>query len=136
VGGFEVFDHTSDVGVLARGRSLEETLEALCLGAFSIITDTSSVRAEKEWLVTASGRDLGEATIRMLNEALYLHETERVLFSSFSVRPSLGDGVVLELKCRGEPYDPGRHTLLKQLKAATYHDLSVENHEARVIFDV
>lgn len=136
MGGYEVLDHTSDVGVVARGGSIEETLSLLCLGAFSIAYDLEGVAVLEQWTVSADGRDLVEATIRILNEALFLHETERALFSSVSVRVTYGNAVSLEARLGGETFDPGRHRLLRQVKAATYHMASVKPREAMVILDV
>ena len=45
----------------------------------------------------------------------------------------------LEAEVVGEQFDPGRHVFKSELKAATYHDLAVDQIEAvwhvRVIFD-
>ncbi len=134
----EVFEHTSDLGVIARGDCLEESLAGLCEGVFSLVADVSRVRPEMEWVVRARGDDLQEAAVKLLNEALFLHETERALFSSFQVVVRLGTTreVEIEARLKGETYDPARHELLKQIKAATYHCVSVKPHEARMIFDV
>ncbi|NPV70012.1 MAG: archease [Firmicutes bacterium] len=138
--GLEVFEHTSDLGIIARGESLEETLARLLRGVFSIITDLSAVVPGRAWTISASGHDLEEATAGIVNEALFLHETERALCSSFEVAvraPSPGDqGVVIEARCCGECIDPGRHTIQKYIKAATYHGIRVLSHEIRIILDV
>jgi SHS2 domain-containing protein len=46
----------------------------------------------------------------------------------------------LKVLLRGEPFDPARHRILKEIKAVTYHQASVEKTGdvwvARVIFDV
>ncbi|MGE5486139.1 MAG: archease [Ignavibacteriales bacterium] len=134
---FEVFEHTSDLGIIARGDSLEETLAGLCEGVFSLVASPSEVRREKRWVIKSRGDDLEEAAVRLLNEALFVHETEGALFSRFDVAVRAGpDGVDLEARLEGEPYDPGRHRPFRYIKAATYHCVSVRPHEARMVFDV
>jgi SHS2 domain-containing protein len=60
------------------------------------------------------------------------------VFSGFDVGLVRADG--LEAVVSGEPIDQSRHELKIEVKAATYHELKVEERDgawaARVIFDV
>lgn len=145
--GFEVFEHTSDLGVTARGETLEDSLASLLRGVFSAITDLSTVAPDRDWIIRAAGEDLDEAAVRLVNEALFVHDTEGALWSKVSVRisrqgasgsdrPGADARVVIEARCSGEVFDPARHTIRRYIKAATYHGIKVTPHEVRLILDV
>ena len=137
--GFEVFEHTSDLGVAARGETLEDSLASLLRGVFSAIADPSAVALDRDWIIRAAGDDLEEATVRLVNEALFVHDTEGALCSGVSVKVSRSDAdetVVIEARCSGEVFDPSRHTIKRYIKAATYHGIKVTSHEVRLVLDV
>jgi SHS2 domain-containing protein len=60
-----------------------------------------------------------------------------LLLSRFEVHVRDGG---LSATARGEPLDPGRHSLLHEVKAITYHGLTVEQTDqgwlAEVIVDI
>jgi len=76
--------------------------------------------------------------VRFLNEILFLWATVRLVPSEVSVDGVTGTHV--SARVQGEQYDPARREVLTEIKAATYHMLSVEQREdgweAKVIFDV
>ncbi len=136
---FEVFEHTSDLGVVARGSTLEETLGCLLRGVFATIADVSGVRPDREWTIAAAGDDLEGATVRLVNEALFVHDTEGALCSGVAVAVERsGDRapVEIEARCAGEVFDPARHTIRRYIKAATYHGIKVTPREIRLVLDV
>ena len=60
-----------------------------------------------------------------------------MLFASFDVQVSDSG---LKATVRGEPFDPVRHVLAHEVKAITYHELKVVEHNggwlAEVIVDI
>lgn len=72
-----------------------------------------------------------------LNELLYLHEVEDLLFASFSLSEVTSTGLVGRAK--GERCCD-HHTIKTAVKAATYHLLEVKKKkggwQAQVIFDI
>jgi SHS2 domain-containing protein len=73
-----------------------------------------------------------------LNELLYLFEVEHMIFKRFEI--TLLSPTQLTARCHGEKLDLGRHSLKREVKAATYHMLSINGehttYTARVIFDI
>jgi SHS2 domain-containing protein len=136
--GFELVDHTADVGVRAWAPSSEGVFEEAAKAVFSLIcdpltidqTDTSDVRLE------ADGRDLLLAA--WLNELIYLFEAKRTLFVDFELVEL--DDTHLVARVTGERLDPARHAICGGVKAATLHQLSLNEGpngwEAFVILDV
>ncbi len=135
---FEIIEHTADTGIRAYGRSREQLLENAARGLFSIITDLGLVEEREVRRVEVSAPDDEALAVEWLSELLFLHETESMLFAGFKVTEKGENEIEGEL--RGEPYDPGRHLLLAEVKAVTYHMLEVSRRgdawEATIVFDV
>jgi SHS2 domain-containing protein len=76
--------------------------------------------------------------VKWLNELLYEFEVGRLLFSGFTVVMQ-GD-TRLTAECSGEKYDPARHRIHREVKAATYHNLNIvkgkDGFSATIIFDI
>lgn len=132
---YEEIEHTADVGIRAYGKTLDELFANAAEGMFSLIADLKAVRPRGEVVVRLEADDLATLLLRWLSELLYLHETQRVLFSEFEVKVS---GTNLEGQARGEAIDKARHELRLAIKAVTRHRLTVdpERGVAEVIFDI
>lgn len=136
--GFELVDHTADVAVRAWGATAEDVFAQAASGMFSLICDplTIAVTETVEVGVQAGERDLLLAA--WLNELIYLFETRRVLFNEFEILEM--DDKHLKARACGEALDPARHVLCGGVKAATLHQLSLQQDAAGwhafVILDV
>ena len=56
-----------------------------------------------------------------------------MVFSEFMVEHSPGE---LRVTARGERLSPERHSIRREVKAVTYHDLEVTDTSARVLLDI
>ena len=135
--GYTIIDHTADIGVEASGKNLEETFENLALGMFAIITDESVIENEtKKEILLPRDSDIEQLVIDWLSELLYLSDISGLVFGKFRVE--LSDQ--LKAQVWGEPYSRDKHGYGAEIKAVTYHLLSVKNNKKgvtiRVLFDV
>ena len=127
MGGFTLLEHTADVGVSSCGESLEEALSWLATGMFSLIVDPSTTTAQVSQVLSVASRDLESLAVDWLNELLFQYETKGFLPKDYQiVLQQEQDRVSLEALCQGDQLDPARHEILIVVKAATYHNLSVE----------
>jgi len=138
-GRFVEADHPSDAIVHVYAVSRETLFTAAARACFSLMTDVARVRAAHPREVVCEGRDREDLLAVWLNELIGLSGAERVFFSQFDVA-ELSD-TRLVARVGGEPIDPSRHPLKKEVKAATYHRLSVREvapgrWEATVLFDL
>lgn len=135
---YKTVEHTADVGVEVEADTADELFEGAALAMFSLMVDLPGVRQTLERRLSISAGDIDELMFVWLNELLLLAETEGLLLSGFEVR--VDDRKKLEALAKGEKFDPARHNLLEEIKAATYHELSVKSSRdgwrARIIFDV
>jgi SHS2 domain-containing protein len=135
---FEVFEHTADIGVRVFGRDLAELLKNAALALLSLITERESVRPVEEVAFEAEAETGEELLIKMLSEILYLHQVRKMVFSEADIE--LTGGYRLKCRLKGEKIDLGRHELLLDIKAATYHNLKIERVNdrfmAEIVFDI
>ena len=135
---FEVIDHTADIGIIAYGNSLADLMSAAAEGMTGLMTDVSCIGSGLERKIELKEADQEALLVKWLNELLYEFEVDRLLFSDFDVRTREGNS--LTALCRGEKYDPARHHITREIKAATYHNLKVvkekDGYSARIIFDI
>lgn len=147
---FEAGEHTADLALVARGRTLARLFENAALGLAWLLYDPSGVAMVDEEPVKAEGSDEIELLVAWLQEILYRHEVHRRRFRTFRVvavePPSPGTGhgswSVVGVAA-GERFDPARHPRRGDIKAATYHDLRIEHEttpsgpllRARIVLD-
>lgn len=134
---YNTFEHTADVGIEARGATLEEAFANAARGMFSVIVDGSDIAArEKREVSLEATEDDEQLLVDWLSELLYIHDVEGLVFDSFDV--TLGDG--LHAVARGEPYSRETHGYGTEIKAVTYHLLDIKRTKKgihiKVLFDI
>jgi len=137
-GRFELVDHTGDLGVRVFGESLSQLFEQAAHALTFIVTEPETIRLKETRKIQLEAKTDEELLITWLNELVYLFETKGLLFKTYDVL-SVHDHH-LDALAQGESYVEGRHPIKTTVKAATYHQLKIENHQgvwtAQVIFDL
>lgn len=135
---YELFDHTADIGVHIFGRTLEEIYANGAYALFDLLTNLKRVEEKIRLPIQAQGKDPEELLVRWLSELLFLFESKGFLIKKITVSHS--DQGSIKGEARGEYFDPSRHERKMEIKAVTYHQLTVKKTngiwKARVIFDV
>jgi len=134
---FEVFEHTADVGILARGDSVEEVFAAAAEGMFSFIIRREDVHPVETRRRTLEADDREGLLVAWLNDLLLLLNADAFVPGEVHVLECTDTRLVADVA--GEPVDPARHRFRLDVKAATYHQLEIARDDgwtARVIFDV
>jgi SHS2 domain-containing protein len=135
---FEILDHTADIGIMVYGEDLKSLFENAGKAFFHLITDLRKVRLRTERKIEIGGESLERLMVDWLNELLYLHDVENLLFKGFHVESVGEEG--LKAKVNGEIFQEGVHVIKTGVKAATYHQLEVlhekEGWRARIIVDL
>lgn len=131
-------DHTGDIGITVTAATLEELFARAAWGMFAVLTDMAGVEVRETHRIAVEAADREALLVEWLSELNYLHVTEHVLLSRFTVE-SIDDRRLTAL-VGGEPVDPERHTVYTEIKAITYHDLVIEETgtgwQVQVIFDM
>ena len=132
-------DHTADLGIEVEADTAEEVFRqaGLALFDFMVGPENVEIREEREVCVEAEGwEDLLHA---WLSRLLQVFLVDGFIAKTIQVT-DLGHARV-KACLAGEPLDLDRHDFRTEIKAVTYHQLTLARREgggwyARVIFDV
>jgi SHS2 domain-containing protein len=140
---YTILDHTADIGFEVAGITKEELFGNAVVALFDLILERedgpSPGYREEEKSIVVKGGDIEDLLVNFLREVLYLFNGKKWVV--INCRPVEVTDNRIDAQLFGEPYDPRKHHIKTEIKAVTYHDLSVEKKsedrwEARVIFDV
>ncbi len=120
---FEYFEVTADIGFRAYGKNLNEAFENAGLAIFNIISDTDDIDSTKEISFEITSEDNVSLLYDYLEELLFYHEVEFMLFSKFDVE--IGENFHLKATIKGEPIDWDKHERKTEIKAITFHKMEV-----------
>lgn len=133
-----VLDHTADTGIEAKADTLSRLVEELATAMFGLIGPVSPESA-RHWVeVAVSSSSVEDLVVDVLSELLYRSEIEGVTFGAFRATIST-EGHSATVQAGGVPNEEV-DTTGPPIKAVTYHDLVVREHEdgwyGRVYLDV
>jgi SHS2 domain-containing protein len=121
---YELFEHTSDMGLRVRAGDLETLFREAAEGLFAIMAEgqpRSGGSSEHVFAMRADSRD--DLFFDWLSELLYTFNAKREILGDFEVKI---DGLQLEATASGTPLDLTVSDHLREVKAITYHGLKVE----------
>ncbi|MDO5823602.1 archease [Methanobrevibacter sp.] len=128
---FEYFDVTADIGFKAYGENLSEAFENAGLAIFNIISNTCDVKPSKEISFEITSQDNVAMLYDFLEELLFYHEVDFMLFSEFDVE--IYENFRLKATIKGESFDFSKHERKSEIKAITFHKMEVsDTNPARV----
>jgi len=138
-GDFELLEHPSDIGVLARGDSRERALIEASKAVTSIMVNPAGIRRIEERSFQVGGSDAASQIVNWLNEIFFLFDAEGLIFADFAIDSWTPAGI--RGRARGENVDQERHEIRTAVKAATYHQFDMRTTgpggwELRVFLDV
>ena len=124
---FEYFDVTADIGFKAYGKNLNNAFENAGLAIFNIISDTNDINPTNEISFEIASEDEVSLLYDYLEELLFYHEVEFMLFSEFHVE--IDENLNLKAIIKGEPINWDKHERKTEIKAITFHKMHVEKSE-------
>ncbi len=135
---FHILEHTADVGFEAFGSTRQEVFENAARALFHLIADPDSIEPRQEVPLQVTAANPPDLLVNWLSEILYLHDAELWLFRDFELQAL--DDHAASGRAWGEKFDRARHQTHLQIKAVTYHQLSLEQRSgswrAQVYVDI
>ena len=135
VGAWRQIDHTADLALEVKGASESAVLETAALALVEIMTERSRIEGAAVRSVSLSTLDPEDRLVQFLNEIIVLAVTDGFLMSAATIELT---ETGLQASLQGE--EDAQDKLRGELKAATYHDLMLEERAegwfARVVIDV
>ncbi|MFN2489760.1 MAG: archease [Actinomycetota bacterium] len=119
--GYEILEHTADVGLRATGATIEECFEQATRG-LAYIAGIDRPGAGERIDILLESDDLGALLVDWLSEVLYLHDARDALLAGVEISEVAGGRVSgsVTLTPRAEEAVEGT-----QVKAVTYHKLRI-----------
>jgi len=140
--GFKFLEHTADAFIEAYGNNLEEVYENAALALFEVMTDTSKIEQTLSEIVEVCAADNFELLYNWLEQFLIKFEVENKIYSKFEVEviKKIDSELFLNAKIFGEPFDHEKHPSKVEVKAITYHDMEIKEHnglfKAKFLLDI
>ncbi|MBW2128483.1 MAG: archease [Deltaproteobacteria bacterium] len=135
---YTLLDHTGDMAVCITGSDPIDLFENAGRALIHIALGDVPKDQGPSFSIDLSGEDLEDLLVQWLGEILYLLEGEKQIATVFSVEHLTASHLKATLGII--PFDPGRHEILTEIKAVTYHQIQVtdrgDHWEAVVIMDV
>ncbi len=136
--GYELIDHTADIGIRVCGADARELFATAGCALFDQVTERAALGGGETIALEVEGADWPDLMVNWLRELLFLWSGSGMLVKEIEVAAVSETRVSARLK--GERYDPGRHVVKTEIKAVTYHRIAVAagptGWEATVIFDI
>lgn len=132
--GFEVLDHPADIGFRAFAPTLPDLYASAALAMLSIAGDPAAAEPREERRLSVESGDRESLMVDWLNEVLYWFDGRLFTFRDFRIEAL--SSARLDAVGAGEPRHPDRHRARLIVKAATYHQLRVEERDGQWIAEV
>jgi len=128
---YEFLEHVSDAYVAAYGKTLEEAFQNAAEAMFQTMIETRTVTLALEEIVTVEGSDREALLYNWLETLLLKFDIEGKVYSKFEVEKieKKEGGFALKATIRGELYNANKHKPKVDVKAVTYHQMEIKEHE-------
>jgi len=128
----------ADLLVEGRGKTLGEAVANVALGMLNMITPLEGISEKETYRAEVEGSDLQSLIFNLLDEILFLNDSEGLTAKSLSVDI---DETNLKARAvaRGERFSAATHSVGIAVKAVTYHMMKIEKtpkgYALRMVFD-
>jgi len=136
---YEYVEHTADMGLLVRGKSLPDLLKNAAQGLFETIAVVDTVDETNSVEIHLTAESVEDLFVAWLDELIFQHETKEIFFKRADVKDCSETEVSAIVY--GEPTNFDKHEVYTEIKSVTYHQLQVvrkcdSSWFAQVIFDL
>lgn len=130
----EEIEHTADLAIRVRGRTLAELFRNAALGMAMLMADLKGIELNVERHVELEEFDTETLLVSWLSELLWFNEDCGALFVRYEITK------LTPTRIEAEVWGGRASSQWKQIKAVTFHDLSVveteDGYEVALVFDV
>jgi len=132
----EIINHTADIGIKVKGKTLEELFINSADGLYKII-EVKYNGKEEEVEFTFVADEIEDLLVKFLNELIYYVETKKIggRIEKIEIKRN-ENGYMLNVKMKVQKIK----SIRKEVKSATYHRLKIEKvkdeYVTTIIFDL
>ena len=128
----------ADLLVEGVGKTLGEAVANVALGMLNAITPLEGITERETYQVEAEGTDLQSLIFNLLDEILFLNDSEGLTAKSLTVKID-EERFKASAVGRGERFSAKTHEVGISVKAVTYHMMEIESikdgYRVQVVFD-
>ena len=132
--GYEIFEHTADLGIRAWGDNFSDVLEEAARALFSVIVELDTVSPNKKLRIELAANSGEELFLAWLKELLFIFDTQHVFLSEFKIIDLNPTSLTAEV--RGEAINNAKHALGREVKAITQHQFKLVSGPSRYLAEV
>ena len=126
--GYRFLEHTADMGIEAQAGSCQDVLQEMAWALKMMLFGNSPATASVAQKLRLHADDPVELMIVCLNEIVFWCEQGNLVLVSLQVERFSGG--MLHATLTGEPFNPSRHHVERQVKSVTYHQACLEKNPA------
>lgn len=131
----------ADVAFEASGKTLEEMFESSGRALTnSMVSNLDSIESDESVEFSLNSKDVEKLLHDFLEEIVYYKDAENLIFNEYKLKIHKEEGkFYLEAILKGEKIDNGKHKIIVDVKAVSWHMYKVEKKQkwsAFVILDV
>jgi SHS2 domain-containing protein len=123
---FHLLEHTADVGIKALAGRREQLAEQSALGLRLLLFGDTDAAPRQIAEIAAEGNSGAETLVNWLNELLFVWIENQLVPATIDVTCFTEKKIIASVS--GEIFEPGKHQMLREIKAVTHHQASV-GHE-------
>lgn len=135
---YQFINHTADLGIKVTGQDLSDLFTNAGRALFEILTDIKKVAPTHSTNINLTADSREDLMNYWLSTLLQQFTVNNQLLAQFEIKHITEKS--LSGLARGEPFDPAKHQINTEIKAVTFHELSVTHDktgwQAQIIFDV
>lgn len=135
---YKILNHTADIGIDVWGKTKKELFANAAVAIYDLMINLSEVEEAGEKTINVAGSDLQDLLVNFLREVLYLFNGKGWLMKKCRIKEMTARSLVAQVA--GASYSRRKHQIKKEIKAVTYHGLSITKNvrgwKAKVIFDL
>jgi SHS2 domain-containing protein len=125
---YELLEHTADAKFRAYGKTKEEAFSSAIEALTAIVVDPKHVKRTREWHVSVTGKTLRELLFELLDELMFLHDTEHFLTGGVQELTITHEkGFKLSATLKGDD----SKSYGGNLKAVTYSEMIAEEQDGQ-----
>ncbi|MBI5599372.1 MAG: archease [Deltaproteobacteria bacterium] len=134
---YSYMEHASDVGIHAEGETIGKAFESGAEAMLNVMFDLSTIRPTVDVTFSAEAGDEALLFVEVLNEILSIQDRHSLAVKRLEAVEikQTGSGLSFIGRIYGEPFNPEKHAVKTEVKAATYSGLSCVAVDGKYILE-
>lgn len=130
---FKYFDTTADIGIEVNESTLKEAFETSAKATLNLITDIDRIECKKTKDINITSEDEYGLLYDWITELLILLDSENFIASKYNITiTEENKEYILKGQIIGDQYDTDRYEYKTEVKAITYHEMTIEKEAENI----